>query len=181
MAGQQTKYISDQTKRRNLMKTQQLQNTSKNVQGTIGNYWLWLGFGLLLIVAALAIQNVSRTKMSVPVTGSSSQPQSVPDAAARGVADYIRAHSNPSAQAVPEASVQSVADYLQMHSSRSAQAVPDAAVQSVTDYIRLHSSEQSANQNNAHIPSYRFQLDACSDVGLSELASCRKASQKTTP
>ena len=164
------------------MKTQQLQNTSRNVQRTIGNLGLWLGLVLLLIVAALAINDASRRARSVTNVASPIQAQAVPEAAVQSVTDYIGVHSNPSAQTVPDASVQSVADYLQMHRSRSAQTVPDAAVQSVTDYIRLHNSEQSANQNKAPISSYRFQLDECSDVGLSALASCRKArSQKTIP
>jgi hypothetical protein len=133
MADHQTKYISDQTKRRNLMNT--------NIQRIIGNFWFWLGFSLLLIVAALAIKDVSRRATIIPNTGSPIQAQAVPEAAVQSVTDYLRVHSNPSAQAVPDAAVQSVADYLQMHSSSSAQAVPDASVQSVADYIRLHSND----------------------------------------
>ena len=123
------------------MNMQQIQNSYKSVQHTIGKYWLWLSLGILLFVAALAVNDANRTTVTLPVTGSSAQAQTVPDAAAQGVADYLRAHSSPSAQAVPDAAVQSVADYLQLHSSPSAQAVPEAEVQSVADYLRLHSND----------------------------------------
>ena len=116
------------------MNTQQIQNAFKNVQHTIGNLWLWLGIGILLFVAALAIQNVSRraTIASIPNTGAGA-----PEAAV---------NSNSSAQTVPEAGVQGVNDYILAHRNSSAQAVPDASVQSVTDYIRLHSDNLSLRE-----------------------------------
>jgi hypothetical protein len=128
------------------MNTQQIQNTLKNAKSTGGNIGLWLGLGLLLIVAALAIQNVSRrvTIASIPNTGAGApavQVQSVPDASAQGVTNYINAHSGPSAQSVPEAGVQGVAGYINAHSNPSVQSVPDASVQSVADYLRLHSND----------------------------------------
>ena len=100
------------------MNTQQFQNTIKNVQRTTGSFWLWLGLGILLFVATLAIQYVSRRAAIIPNTGASLfTAQSVPEAGAQGVADYIRAHSNPSAQAVPETGMQSVMDYIRLHSN----------------------------------------------------------------
>ena len=123
------------------MNTQQIQGTLKNAKSTAGNVWLWLGLGLLLIVAALAIQNISRraTTASIPETGSPFQDQSVPDAASQGVANYINAHSSPFAQSVPEAGVQSVADYIRLHSNDLPEpAITDPAVQSVMDYLKAH-------------------------------------------
>ena len=124
------------------MKTQQLQNPSKNVQRTIGNLGLWLGLAFLVFVAALAIQNVSRRAAIIPNTGSFILAQTVPEAAAQGVTDYIRAHSDPSAQAVPEAGVQSVADYLRLHSADlPAAVITDPAVQSVMGYLEAHGTQ----------------------------------------
>lgn len=119
---------------------------NKNIQRIIGNFWFWLGFSLLLIVAVLAIQNVSRPAVAatIPETGALAPAQSVPEAAVQSVTDYLEAHSDPSAQAVPEAGVQSVTDYISAHSNSSAQAVPEAGVQSVADYISLHSNDLSA-------------------------------------
>ena len=117
-------------------------NTQKNRKAftnALGSLWFWLGIGLLLIVAALAISNISRNDVIVPATGSSSQPQSVPDAAAQGVAGYIEAHDDPSAQAAPEAAAQGVADYLQAHSL--GPLITDPAQKSVMDYLRTHGSE----------------------------------------
>jgi hypothetical protein len=132
--GRSTNQIyQDQTQRRNLMNTQKNQKASTSVFGTI---WFWLGLGVLLLVAALAINEVSRTEVSVPVTGSSSQPQSVPDAAAQGIAGYIEAHSGPSTQTVPDASAQGIASYLQAHSPGSL--ITDPAQKGVMDYLRAH-------------------------------------------
>ena len=100
------------------MNAQQIRNTFKNVQRTTGSLWLWLGLGIVLFVAVVAIQNVSRGGTIIPETGGSSfTAQSAPEASAQGVAAYIRAHSNASAQAVPEAGVQSVTDYIRLHSN----------------------------------------------------------------
>jgi hypothetical protein len=126
----------DQTKRRNLMNTQKNQKAFTNVLGTIG---FWLGLGILLLVAALAINTISRKEAVVPVTGSSSRSQSVPDAAAQGVAGYIDAHSDPAAQAVPDAAVQSVTDYLHAHGI--GPIITDRAQESVVDYLRAHGAE----------------------------------------
>jgi len=115
----------------------------QQIQRVLGNLWFWLGISLLLIVAVLAIQNVSQRKAAalIPNTGAGAavQAQTVPDASAQGVANYINAHnSGSSAQAVPDASVQSVSDYLNAHSGTQGQAVPEAAVQGVMDYLRAH-------------------------------------------
>ena len=99
------------------MNTQQIQNTFKNIQHTIGNRWLWLGIGILLFVAALAINDVTRRTSIIPNTGSHFKAQSVPEAGVQSVTDYLRVHSNPSAQAVPDASVQSVMNYIRLHSN----------------------------------------------------------------
>jgi hypothetical protein len=139
LADHQTKSRRDQTKRRNLMNTRQTQKTSLNSQLSIGTYWLWLGLGILIIVAALAIALSHRTEITVPVTGSPSQPQSVPDAAVQGVAGYIEAHSGPSAQSVPEAAAQGVAGYLQAHGT--GLIITDPAQKSVMDYLRAHGVE----------------------------------------
>lgn len=119
---------------------------NKNIQRIIGNFWFWLGFSLLLIVAVLAIQNVSRSAVAatIPETGALAPAQSVPEAAVQSVTDYLEAHSDSSAQAVPEAGVQGVTDYLDAHSNPSSQAVPEAGVQSVADYLRLHSADRPA-------------------------------------
>ena len=121
------------------MNTQQTQKTSLNSQLSIGTYWVWLGLGILIIVAALAIALSHRTEITVPVTGSPSQPQSVPDAAVQGVAGYIEAHSGPSAQSVPEAAAQGVAGYLQAHGT--GLIITDPAQKSVMDYLRAHGVE----------------------------------------
>jgi hypothetical protein len=135
--GRSTNQIyQNQTQRRTLMNTQQNQNASTNVLGTI---WFWLGLGILLFVAALAINTVSRKEAVVPVTGSSSQSQSVPDAAAQGVAGYIEAHSGPSAQAVPDAAAQGIAGYLQAHGN--GPLITDPAQKGVMDYLRAHGIE----------------------------------------
>ena len=71
-------------------------------------------------LATSAVVQADRTyDQIVPVTGSTFKAQSVPDAAAQGVTDYVRAHSNLSVQAVPEAVVQSVTDYIRLHSDLS--------------------------------------------------------------
>jgi len=121
------------------MNTQQTQKTSLNSHLSIGTYWLWLGLGILIIVAALAIALSHRTEITVPVTGSPSRPQSVPDAAVQGVAGYIEAHSGPSAQSVPEAAAQGVAGYLQAHGT--GLIITDPAQKSVMDYLRAHGVE----------------------------------------
>lgn len=118
------------------MNTQMNQKALANV---FGNIWFWLGIGILLFVAALAINNFSRKEVSIPLTGSSSRPQSVPDAAAQGVAGYIEAHSGPSVQVGPEAAVQGVAGYLQAHDTGSI--ITDPAQKSVMDYLRAHGNE----------------------------------------
>ena len=115
----------------------------QQIQRAIGNLWFWLGISLLLIVAVLAIQNVSQHKAAalIPNTGvgAPAQAQSVPEASVQSVTNYINAHnSNSSAQTVPDASVQSVTDYLHTHSGSQGQAVPEAAVQGVMDYLRAH-------------------------------------------
>ncbi|MEP6895039.1 MAG: hypothetical protein ABI986_05475 [Chloroflexota bacterium] len=116
----------------------------QQIQHVLGNLWFWLGISLLLIVAMLAIQNISQRKAAtlIPNTGAAApaiQAQSVPEAGVQGVANYIDAHnSNSSAQAVPEAAVQSVTDYLKAHGGNQAQSVPEAAVQSVMDYLHAH-------------------------------------------
>jgi len=125
------------------MNTQQIQSTLKNAQRTAGNVWLWLGLGLLLIVATLAVQNITRraTTATIPNTGAGApaQPQSVPEAAVQGVADYINAHSGPFAQSVPDAGVQSVTDYIRLHSNdTSTPSITDPAMQSVMDYLKAH-------------------------------------------
>ena len=127
------------------MNTQQIQNTFKNVQRTIGSLWLWVGLGLLLFIAALAIQDVSRRATIIPITGapeaavnSNSSAQTVPEAGVQGVNDYILAHSNSSAQAMPEADVQSVADYIRLHNATLPAVSTDPAVKSVMDYLKAH-------------------------------------------
>jgi hypothetical protein len=119
----------------------------QQMQSAIGNIWFWLGCGLLLIVAVLAIQNVSRPAKTatIPETGGPIPAQSVPEAGVQGVTDYLEAHSDSSAQAVPEAGVQGVSDYLNAHGNPSAQSVPEAGAQSVADYIRLHSADRPAS------------------------------------
>ncbi len=99
------------------MKTQQIQNTLKGVQRTTGNLGWWLGLGILLFGAALALNNVSRTAATIPNTGSPSQVQTVPDASMQSVANYLQVHSIPYAQTVPDAAVQSVMDYIRLHSN----------------------------------------------------------------
>ena len=130
------------------MNKQQIQNRLKTFQFGSGRQWLWLGFGLLLVVAALAINNASRP---APTAKNAASPigmaQSVPEAAAQGVADYIAAHSDSSAQTVPDASAQSVANYLQAHGVPFAQTVPEASVQSVTDYLRIHNTGNFISQS----------------------------------
>jgi hypothetical protein len=111
------------------------------------NLFIVAGIAIALLVAALAIKDVSRRTAIMPNTGGSLfTAQSVPEAGAQGVADYIRAHSSPSAQAVLDASTQGVATYLKAHSSPSTQAVPETEVQSVADYIRLHSDDLSLRE-----------------------------------
>jgi hypothetical protein len=100
------------------MNTQQVQKAPVNVPRTIGNSGWWLGFGLLLLVAALATYAVSRRAPAPTVAGSPIQAQTVPDAAVQSVTDYLRAHSigqSIQAQTVPDAAVQSVMDYLRAH------------------------------------------------------------------
>lgn len=91
-------------------------------------FTLFMAIALMAVIAltiheALAtsavVQADRKYDQIVPVTGSTFKAQSVPDAAAQGVIDYIGAHSNPSVQAVPEAAVQSVTDYIRLHSDLS--------------------------------------------------------------
>jgi len=114
---------------------------NKNLQRIIGNLWFWLGFSLLLIVAVLAIQNVSRPAVTTttPQTGAPAPAQSVPEAAVQSVTDYLEAHSDSSAQAVPEAAAQGVMDYLQAHST--GPIITDPAAKSVMDYLQAHGNE----------------------------------------
>ena len=121
------------------MTTQQNQKELHSTQLTIGNIWFWLGIVLLLFAAALVINAVNRTEVTVPGTGSSAQPQSVPDAAVQGVAGYIEAHSGPSVQTVPDAAEQGVAGYLQAHGTGLIITVP--AQKSVMDYLRAHGND----------------------------------------
>ena len=112
-----------------------------NIKRILGNLWFWLGAGLLLVVATLAIQNLSRQAGIVPNTGagaSSVSAQSVPEAGVQGVSNYINAHSGPSSQKVPEAGAQGVTNYINAHGNSSDQAAPDPAVQSVMDYLKAH-------------------------------------------
>ena len=118
-----------------------IHKTHMKPQHTIGEYWLWLSLGVVLIVATLvAYQNINQRKEATTILNTTTVPiaQSVPDAASQGIANYIRAHSNPYVQAVPNAADQGVTNYLQVHRMPSAQIVADPAVQSVMDYIRLH-------------------------------------------
>jgi hypothetical protein len=112
------------------MKTQQIQNTFKNVQRTTGSLWFWLVLGILLFVAAMTLNDLARHTTIIPNTGSPFKAQSVPE---EGV------HSVPSAQAVPEAAVQSVNDYIRLHSNELSTAlITDPAAQSVMDYLKAH-------------------------------------------
>jgi len=97
------------------MNTQQIQNTFKNVQRTIGSLWLWLGIGILFLIAALAVNNARRPAVMLPITGSPVKAQTVPEAGAQGVAGYLQAHRVPYAQTVPDAAVQSVMNYIRLH------------------------------------------------------------------
>ena len=115
------------------------QQTRKAFTNALGNLWPWLGIGLLLVAATLAISNISRPEVRDPAAGLSSQPQSVPDAAAQGVAGYIEAHSGPSVQTVPDAAEQGVAGYLQAHGT--GLIITDPAQKSVMDYLRAHGIE----------------------------------------
>jgi len=110
-----------------------------NTRRIFGNFWIWLGFSLLLVVTVLAIQNVTRPAQAATNAGSPSPAQSVPDASVQGVANYINAHSDSSAQAVPEAAVQGVTDYLQAHNT--GPTITDPAAESVMDYLRAHGVE----------------------------------------
>jgi hypothetical protein len=137
MADQKNKSNTDHIQRRNLMNT--------NVQRIIGNFWLWLGIGVLLVSATLAVKEVSRRATIIPITGapeaavnSNSSAQTVPEAGVQGVNDYILAHSNSSAQAVPEAGVQSVTDYIRLHNATLPAVSTDPAVKSVMDYLKAH-------------------------------------------
>jgi len=114
MADQKNKSNPDHTKRRNLM--------NKNIQRIIGNFWLWLGIGVLLVSATLAVREVSRRAAIIPNTGA-------PGAAV---------NSNPSAQTVPEAGVQSVTDYIRLHNANMPAESTDPAVKSVMDYLKAH-------------------------------------------
>jgi hypothetical protein len=121
------------------MKTQQIQNTFKNVQRTTGSLWFWLGLGILLFVAAMTINDLARHTTIIPDTGSPFKAQSVPEEGVQSVTDYLRVHSVPSAQAVPEAAVQSVNDYIRLHSNELSTAlITDPAAQSVMDYLKAH-------------------------------------------
>jgi hypothetical protein len=137
MAGQQNKSNAGHSKRRHLM--------NKNIQRIIGNFWLWLGIGVLFVSATLAVREFSRRAMIIPNTGTletagNSNPsvQTVPEAGVQGVNDYILAHSNSSAQAVPEAGVQSVTDYIRLHNANTSTESTDPAVKSVMDYLKAH-------------------------------------------
>jgi hypothetical protein len=115
-----------------------------NTQRIFGNLWFWLGFGLLLIIVALAIQNVTRPAQAMTNASSPIQAQSVPDAAVQGAVGYLQAHNDPSVQSVPEAGVQSVADFIRLHSKDvSTPLITDPAAQSVMDYLKAHGIKQS--------------------------------------
>ena len=108
---------------------------NKNIQRIIGNLWVWLGIGILLLVATLAIRDVSRQAAIVPNTGGPVQAQTVPEAGAQGVSNYINAHGNSSAQSVPEAGAQGVLSYINAHSNP---LITEPAAQSVMDYLKVH-------------------------------------------
>ena len=112
-----------------------------NIKRILRNLWFWLGAGLLLVVATLAIQNLSRQAGMVPNTGAGApavRAQSVPEAGVQGISNYINAHNSASAQKVPEAGAQGVTNYINAHGNPSAQVVPDPAVKSVMDYLKAH-------------------------------------------
>ncbi|HXD11740.1 MAG TPA: hypothetical protein VN653_16870 [Anaerolineales bacterium] len=118
----------------------------KNFQRSFGNFWLWLGIGVLFVSATLAIREVSRRAMIVPNTGvpggatvnNNLFAQTVSEAGVQGVNSYILAHSDSPAQAVPEAGMQSVTDYINLHTSNTPDESTDPAVKSVMDYLKAH-------------------------------------------
>ena len=121
----------------------------------------------LVAVGTLAIQDVSRPATITPNTGDTPhKAQSVPEAGAQGIANYVRAHSNSSAQVVPDASVQSVADYIRLHSN-------DLSFREYQLGERYGVTPQQYYRN-------KF-LDECSDAGFMYRAQCLKESQKSTP
>jgi hypothetical protein len=76
---------------------------------------------------------------TMPVTRSLVQAQTVPDAAAQGVANYLRAHSaNLPATTVIDPAAQSVLDYINLHSNDKPAIITDPAAQSVMDYLKAH-------------------------------------------
>lgn len=119
------------------MNKQHIQKGHLKAHHTIGDYWLWLSAGILLVMVLAAVVAIN---LRTPVSANPSliKAQSVPDAASQGIAGYILAHSDLSAQSVPDASAQGVQGYLQAHSMPSPQTVPDAAAQGVTGYLRAH-------------------------------------------
>ena len=129
------------------MTTHTLAQTLTNVRQMIGQYSLWLGLSLALVVAAFATYRwISAPTVSIPEVRSAEAPAARLDPAQQSVLDYLRAHSaiqanSPTVVAVDPAA-QSVLDYLRAHGAN--QLLPasgtalDPAQQSVMDYLRAH-------------------------------------------
>ncbi len=116
--------------------------SSKRIGSTMTMWPVWAGLSLILI-AALAITVATQLAPAPSAAQPVIRVQTVPDAAAQGVANYLRAHeyaSRITGQVVPDAASQGVAGYVGAHALPSAQLVPDAAAQGVNNYLRAHSS-----------------------------------------
>jgi hypothetical protein len=102
--------------------------------------WLWLGLGMIGIVAGLTMYFYAmpvRDPQAQPSQPLQVQPQAV-DPATQGVSDYLRAHASAAKTVVPDPAVQGMNDYLRAHASVSHPVAIDPATQSVMNYLRAH-------------------------------------------
>jgi len=114
--------------------------------------WLWLGLGIIMIVAALAVyfSAVPRSEQPQPAL----RPAVAVDPAAQGVNGYLRAHASVGQVVAIDPATQSVSDYLRAHAYLNLGLVApalavDPAAQSVSNYLRAHRVEPTARRDPA--------------------------------
>jgi hypothetical protein len=131
------------------MNAKQVQLSSKNIGGTMGNRGWLLGAGLFIVAAlavSVAIFNApTKTAPEAPIQARLVTALNAQSVRAHPNLHYIRPANR--AQPVPDAATQGILSYLGAHGAGlavSAQSVPDAATQGILRYLGAHGAGQTA-------------------------------------